>query len=1043
MNARIPALLLHYCLILSLFAVSGRAAEARSTIEGRVLNADTGRYVSGARVSVPAATVETLTDESGFYRLPNLPAGPVKVQVFFTGLKPQSADVPVTSGQTARQDFSLSAAESATAAGAGGVVVLDAFAVASRREMEASAIAINEQRIAPNIKNVVSADEFGGDVEGNVGEFLKFLPGMSVSYAGGNARSVSLGGAPAAYVPMTIGGFSVASPGLDSGTNRSVAVDFLSLNNLSRIEVEFVPTPESQGGALAGTVNMVPRSAFERSRPVLNVSTYLTMRDDARDFHKSAGPYRQDTRKVHPGADFSYVVPVNAKFGFTLSGSHMTQYAPEDILALSWRGVSLVTNGAAFPHTTPDRPYLSAIAYTDGGKETIRRSLAATFDFKLGRYDQISLGYQYAFTRIQFVNRFITFSITQVAPGGFSPTSTRSTNGGANVLINTNGRFRDVPTRMPTITWRHHGPVWRAEAGFGLSQSFNLFRDIQKGQFMNPRVQRTGLTMAFNDFSAAGHVPGQIVVTDGATGVPVDPYRLDNYSLLTGNTNEARTEDVKRTLYGNIRRDFQGPVPFSLKAGFDFREAVRDTRGSNGTWSYVGRDGRASTTPVGNDDSAGAFVDQTNASNHAPYGLPRFQSADSWRVYEHYVSNPGSFRLDEPAEYTNRMNLSKHAEELVSAGFLRGDLSLFRGQLKLTGGLRAEQTNINAEGPLNDPTRNFQRDAAGRLVLGANGRPLLISPAGSVEALQRTLVDRGANTKKEYLRLFPSLNATYSVRENLLLRAGHFTSVGRPDFNQYSGGLQLPDTELPAGPGNRIAVSNSGIKAWSAQTTMTRLEHYFQGVGMISIGAFRREFKDFFGTTVTRVSPDLLALYALDPDVYGAYDVSTQYNLAGRVVMQGWDVNYKQALTFLPAWARGVQVFANFSEQRTASGAAAEAANLAGFVPRSANWGLSLTRQKFNVRVNWNYRGRAQNGPVAAGTGIEAGTYNFTPERLTYDIIGEYYFLKRFAVYANLRNVSDEPVIAETQGPSTPGYAVFRQSNRYASLWTVGLKATF
>ncbi len=177
------------------------------------------------------------------------------------------------------QDFSLSATEVTPAAGAGaGVVLLDAFTVASRREMEAAAIAINEQRIAPNIKNVVSADEFGGDVEGNVGEFLKFLPGMSVSYAGGNARSVSLGGAPAAYVPMTIGGFSVASPGLDSGTNRSVAVDFLSLNNLSRIEVEFVPTPESQGGALAGTVNRVPRSAFERSRPVLNVSTYIRMR---------------------------------------------------------------------------------------------------------------------------------------------------------------------------------------------------------------------------------------------------------------------------------------------------------------------------------------------------------------------------------------------------------------------------------------------------------------------------------------------------------------------------------------------------------------------------------------------------------------------------------------------------------------------------------------------------------------------------------------------------------------------------------------------
>ena len=51
-------------------------------------------------------------------------------------------------------------------------------------------------------------------------------------------------------------------------------------------------------------------------------------------------------------------------------------------------------------------------------------------------------------------------------------------------------------------------------------------------------------------------------------------------------------------------------------------------------------------------------------------------------------------------------------------------------RLKLVGGLRAEQTNIKAAGPLTDLTRNYQRDSAGRIVL-VSGRPVPIIPANN------------------------------------------------------------------------------------------------------------------------------------------------------------------------------------------------------------------------------------------------------------------------------------------------------------------------
>jgi hypothetical protein len=99
--------------------------------------------------------------------------------------------------------------------------------------------------------------------------------------------------------------------------------------------------------------------------------------------------------------------------------------------------------------------------------------------------------------------------------------------------------------------------------------------------------------------------------------------------------------------------------------------------------------------------------------------------------------------------------------------------------LKLVGGVRAEQTNIKAQGPRTDPTLDFQRDAKGNVICQTNAsggyilnaagqkQPALIVPANAgLPYTQLTLVDRGYQAKEEYLRLFPSLNASYDVTES-------------------------------------------------------------------------------------------------------------------------------------------------------------------------------------------------------------------------------------------------------------------------------------
>jgi TonB-dependent receptor len=1016
------------------------AQAAAGSIEGRVTNPATGTIVERARITVEGSTLETFSDADGYYRLLNVPAGPAQLRASFTGFPPATATVSVSAGATAQRDFELAPFGTRGAVAEGATVKLDEFIVATSREMSGAALAINEQRYAANMKNVVATDEFGDLAEGNVAEFLKFLPGVNIDYAGGNAREVSIDGVPGDYVPVTIDGFSLASAvgGGAGGTSRSVGLDQVSINNLSRVEVSFSPTPESQGTALAGSVNMVPRSSFERARPLFTYSTYVMMRDNAKNWGKTPAP-RHPTRKIHPGADLSYVVPVSRNFGFTLSAGFNRQYSGEPQAQLGWRGTQLATNGAAFPNTSFDRPYLTSFLVRNSGKDTKRSSFGATVDFRLTRNDRFSFSFQASTFDVSINHNALTFDVGRVNPGDFSPTATRGAAGAGSIQVVTTGADRANWTYMPSLIWRHDGPVWKAEAGLAHSRARNRNRTVESGFFDTTTSRRTGVTVSFDDIFYLR--PRAISVTDAA-GRPVDPYSLSSYVVTAATDNTRGTDDTKRTAYASLRRDFSGRIPFSLKTGVDFRQSARDQRVTNPGYTFVGRDGVASTTLTAtSDDLAAPFIDPSFSSRVAPYGFPKIEGISSETLFGYWQANPSHVRLTNAnTAYRSSINLSKRAEELVSAAYLRGDLQFLNNRLKVVGGVRLEQTNIEAEGPLTDPSRNVQRDTQGRPVLGANGRPVPIVPASNALGVsQLTFIDRGAQTEKEYLRWFPSLNVSFNVREDLIARAAVYTSIGRPDYNQYAGGVTLPDPEDPQ-PGDQITLSNIGIKPWSARTFNTRLEYYLQGVGQISIGAFRRDFENFFGNTILAPSPEFLDDYNLDPNVYGSYPVVTQYNLQDTVRMQGINVNYKQALTFLPHWARGVQVFANGSAQRLLGPAAA---NFPGFVPRTASWGASLNRPRFSLRANWNYRGHQRRNAIAAGPSIEPGTFTYWSKRLYIDLNAEVYLTKRFALFAALRNIGDAPDDIQVYGPSTPEHAQFRQRIEFGSLWTFGIKGTF
>jgi len=1012
------------------------AASGKGSLAGRVSYAASGEYLELARVTLEGTGRETLTDSVGAYTFAEVPAGPVRVRVFYTGLPGESAAVTVNAGETTRRDFAL-AGEAPRAATAENAVKLDRFVVATSREMDGAAIAVNDQRFAPDMRKVLAADEFGTTADGSVGELLKTVPGVQVAWVGGEAMNIQLNGVPADYTPVTVNGFEQASA--QANTARNIQMTNVATNNLSRIEVRFSPTPDSPGNALAGTINMVVRSAFDRARPALNISSYLLMRDDDRTLGGSPGPGRGLVRKVQPGFEFSYVRPVNERFGFTLSGGGSTQYQPSTFIQTTWRGAAAATNGGTLPNTTPDQPYLTDFLVRDFPRLTKRKSAGATLDWKLGRHDRVSFSAQATSFNGDYSSRDLTYSITRVLPGGFGPTFTRGVAGSGTLTQANADRDQDSRNLSLGFIHRHAGPVWKTELGLGDSRARSVSSNYSRGYFGGMTVQRTGVTVAFEDIGF--EQPGRILVADGATGVAVDPHNLAPYSIVSGSGNAIHgrgyddlTRDGKRSAYAWAARDFAWPVPVTIKAGLDLRQNWRDRIGGSMIQSFVGADGRAGTA----DDNAAQILDEIFSRRPGVFGFPATQRPSNAKLLDLLASRPTWFTYNENNHYRSTLGLSKFARETTSSAYVRADAALLNNRLKLVGGLRAEQTNIEADGPLEDLTLNYQRDAAGRVLRGANGQPLQI-PGTALEISKRTYLERASHVEKEYLRWFPSLNASWNMRENTILRAAYYHSVGRPNYNQYAGGVTLPDLDAAPSPSNRIVVSNTAIKVWSARTGKIALEHYFEGVGLVSIGGFRRQFENFFGSTVFPATPDFLAVHGISAAEYGRFDVATQYNLPAVVHIQGLDFQYRQSLTFLPSWARGVQVIASGATQRISG---VEADNFSGMIPRTASVGLVLTRPRFNVRANWTMQSERKLAQIT-GLSVGPGTFTYATPRRLLDINAEFNLARRISVFGNLRNAGDEPEDFERRGPQTPDRARFRQSDRYGALWIFGLRGNF
>ncbi|MBM3853740.1 MAG: hypothetical protein FJ399_11380, partial [Verrucomicrobia bacterium] len=258
---RLPAKLLPL-LFLGMASISADASET-GTVRGRVFNPSVQAYVRNAEVRIENSNLVTSTESDGSFTLNYVPVGEVTLTVAFSGYQTIRQTFAVARDEVSVREIALGA-PGGTGASEEGVVHLSAFTVTSDREGNAKAVM--EQKRNMNVTVSVGSEAFGDIVDGNVGEFLKFVPGVDVDYVESAARSPRLGGMDPQYVGVSFDGVKLASADGNRGGDlgRATSFDAFSVSAIESIEISRTTSSDMDADAPAGSITIKTRRAFDR-----------------------------------------------------------------------------------------------------------------------------------------------------------------------------------------------------------------------------------------------------------------------------------------------------------------------------------------------------------------------------------------------------------------------------------------------------------------------------------------------------------------------------------------------------------------------------------------------------------------------------------------------------------------------------------------------------------------------------------------------------------------------------------------------------------
>ncbi|MGK9477796.1 TonB-dependent receptor [Melioribacter sp. OK-6-Me] len=246
-----------------------------SKIRGKVTDKGTGEPIPGANVILKNTNLGAATDIEGEYMIIAVPSGKYTLQISYLGYKSQQYEIEVPDNRTLEFNAQLE------------YMVLEGEEILITAQAEGQVQAINQQKSALTVKNIVSAAKIEELPEANAAEAVGRLPGISLLREGGEGSKVVIRGLSPQYNKIQLNGVSMAATG---EADRSVDLSMISPYILSGIEVSKTAMADQEADHLGGTVNFILKGAPKK--PSFNFTAqggYNGLRDEIGNYYYVLG----------------------------------------------------------------------------------------------------------------------------------------------------------------------------------------------------------------------------------------------------------------------------------------------------------------------------------------------------------------------------------------------------------------------------------------------------------------------------------------------------------------------------------------------------------------------------------------------------------------------------------------------------------------------------------------------------------------------------------------------------------------------------------
>ncbi|MFT4054663.1 MAG: TonB-dependent receptor [Novosphingobium sp.] len=923
---------------------------------------------------------------------------------------------------------------------ADGEIVVTGYVEAVQRSLET-------KRNADTVSDTVTADDMGKLPANNVSEALARLPGVNAvrDSATGEGDRITVRGMSTELNNYSINGVRVGGAGSrDNNFYRGVRLSVLPPDGIKQITVFKTLTPDRDGDALGGSVDISTPTAFDQAPTYFRLSAEGGMLD--KYDHKKSGQVsgafsRQfsDNFGVFVSASWSRRKSQYEQNGVDGDNQPDTWY--DDSETLGWDPNRFVMRGMdlAFGETDVKRwggntsidyrsdnhdihlrgqynkyqkkQFTNRLNFrNDTAQNSARLSQVDTDDTSLGQPDDMVTGYDddlgriYGYTADQIVDRDGDGIITDADR---STRSFYSLNGGSGTWDPQGFRLRrfwEATNESGNLASANFGGVSRlgqltVDYDVSYSQAQDNLDDGYTMEFRSDKYGWLGNTGVLFSSTGDSRFPKWLLNEAGLAAVQ-DPSEYA-FSSLEGEVGGSR----EKLWQGQMNLQWKPDSSWleSIKAGGKFYDSRRRTY--SGSFLNLETDGTMADFSAfyGKDIKSlfgGAYsgvyrLGQTLDNEAMLAELQRAENGES-TMFEGYAVDPNDAELSDEDSF--RFN------ERVVSGYAMATARI--GKAQIIGGVRVETTRNTIEAWLMDAVQG----------------------------------ERFTTDRTSFTNVLPSLHVNYDFDSKTKLRAAAWTSFARPDIARMSSAREYSYDTDPDGDGEQnptadwvlvgIEQGNPNLKPMRSTNLDMSLEHYAGNTGAYSVAIYYKHITNF----LFRSSSSNIRDGTLGENVDPAGVAIAMPNNGKWAEVYGIEFSAQQQLHWLPGILSSLGIGGNLTLQRS------KAVTGLSWHPEGytlplmetpetiANLQIFWERKGWEIYGAWNYQSKFMGGIQDFGNDPYEQAYSFV------DLTLRKTFMKKSSIQFQVQNLFDSHTYWETVSSGTGASRAYIKNGRSMSL---------